>query len=194
MVRVSQRRTGPRCSASARWGLVPPWADGRRGRRPHDQRAGRDGRHLRAFAPSFARRRCLVPADGWYEWVRAPSGGKQAVLHDPPRRLGARLRRHLVGLGVRRGGPCSPSACSPPRRSASWPRCTTGCRCCCRRRWADWLDAGRRAGAAARAAAGRATLAGLEIRPVGAAVGDVRNDGPELIARVPRRRRLHRRS
>src|SRR4051794_6617951 len=24
-----------------------------------------------AFAPSFARRRCLVPADGWYEWVRS---------------------------------------------------------------------------------------------------------------------------
>jgi putative SOS response-associated peptidase YedK len=28
-------------------------------------------------------------------------------------------------------------------------------------------------------------LAGLEIRPVGPAVGDVRNDGPELTARVP---------
>jgi putative SOS response-associated peptidase YedK len=28
-------------------------------------------------------------------------------------------------------------------------------------------------------------LAGLEIRPVGPAVGDVRNDGPGLIERVP---------
>ncbi|MFD0787046.1 SOS response-associated peptidase, partial [Micromonospora azadirachtae] len=28
-------------------------------------------------------------------------------------------------------------------------------------------------------------LAGLEIRPVGPAVGDVRNDGPQLTARVP---------
>jgi len=27
-----------------------------------------------AFAASFERRRCLVPADGWYEWVRT---GKQ---------------------------------------------------------------------------------------------------------------------
>ena len=29
-----------------------------------------------------------------------------------------------------------------------------------------------------------ATLAGIEIRPVGPAVGDVRNDGPDLVTRV----------
>src|SRR3712207_350882 len=35
-----------------------------------------------AFAPSFAKRRCLVPADGWYEWVRE-AGTKQAYFMTP---------------------------------------------------------------------------------------------------------------
>jgi putative SOS response-associated peptidase YedK len=45
----------------------------------------------RPFGASFARRRCLVPAEGWYEWLRQGQGqgqgqGRQRqrqVLHDP---------------------------------------------------------------------------------------------------------------
>ena len=68
--------------------------------------------------------------------------------------------------------------------SATWPWCTTGCRWCCRRtRWAAWL-AGADAGPICWRRPPTALLAGIEIRPVGPAVGDVRNDGPALIARV----------
>jgi len=50
-------------------------------------------------------------------------------------------------------------------------------------RWSSWLtpcDEPERL----LAPASSDLLAGLEIRPVGPAVGDVRNDGPELTSRV----------
>lgn len=30
-----------------------------------------------SFRTAFARGRCLIPASGWYEWLRAKGGGKQ---------------------------------------------------------------------------------------------------------------------
>ena len=57
---------------SLRWGLVPPWARTlRAGHEPINARAETlAGKRL--FAPLLARadRRCLVVADGWYEWLR----------------------------------------------------------------------------------------------------------------------------
>lgn len=63
-------RDGEPVGGLLRWGLLPPWA-----------RAPRDGDRLfnarsetadakPAFAEAFARRRCLVPVDGFYEWRR----------------------------------------------------------------------------------------------------------------------------
>lgn len=59
-----------------RWGLVPPWADDPSiGDRMINARA-----ETVASKPSFRRafreRRCLIPADGFYEWQRL-DGGKQ---------------------------------------------------------------------------------------------------------------------
>ena len=149
----------------------------------------------RAYAPSFARRRCLVPADGWYEWVRRPDGGRQAYFMTPRGRLGAGLRRHLVGLGVRADGPCSTFSVLTTaalgdlaevhdRMPLLLPP----------ERWAAWLGAGRRAGRrCSTAGAGASGSPGWRSVRSGAAVGDVRNDGPELIAPGGRRRRARRR-
>ncbi len=55
-----------------RWGLVPPWARKlRAGPEPINARA-ETLLSKRLFAPLVARaeRRCLVVADGWYEWLR----------------------------------------------------------------------------------------------------------------------------
>jgi putative SOS response-associated peptidase YedK len=55
-----------------RWGLVPPWARTlRAGPEPINARA-ETLLAKRLFAPLIARadRRCLVLADGWYEWLR----------------------------------------------------------------------------------------------------------------------------
>ncbi len=59
-----------------RWGLVPPGAgDPPRGVRPINARAETlVERPL--FRDSFARRRCLLPADGFYEWEKR-DGRKQ---------------------------------------------------------------------------------------------------------------------
>jgi putative SOS response-associated peptidase YedK len=58
----------------ARWGLVPAWAkDPGGGARLINARAETVDR-LPSFRAAFRRRRCLVVADGFYEWRAAPAG------------------------------------------------------------------------------------------------------------------------
>ncbi|MDQ3304472.1 MAG: SOS response-associated peptidase [Actinomycetota bacterium] len=65
-----QRRLG-----TLRWGLVPPWADDPKvGARMINARAESLSRKP-AFRQAFSQRRCLLPADGFYEWHR-PDGAK----------------------------------------------------------------------------------------------------------------------
>lgn len=53
-----------------RWGLVPHWAgDGKSGSSMINARA-ETVRSKPAFRAAFARRRCLIIADGFYEWQR----------------------------------------------------------------------------------------------------------------------------
>ncbi len=69
---------------AARWGLVPPWAaDPAMGSRLINARS-----ETLAEKPSFkgalARRRCLLPADGYYEWADGgPGRAKQPVFFHP---------------------------------------------------------------------------------------------------------------
>ena len=57
---------------SLRWGLIPPWAeDPRIGARMINARAESIAERP-AFRQAFARRRCLIPADGFYEWHVEP--------------------------------------------------------------------------------------------------------------------------
>ena len=59
---------------AARWGLINAWAkDAKRAARQINARA-ETVHESRAYRAAFARRRCAVPADGWYEWT----GPKQA--------------------------------------------------------------------------------------------------------------------
>ena len=54
-----------------RWGLIPSWAkDPAIGHRLINARA-ETAREKPAFRRAFAARRCLIPADGFYEWERA---------------------------------------------------------------------------------------------------------------------------
>jgi len=67
---------GEREWAEARWGLIPPWSkDASIGSRLINARA-ETAAEKPSFRVAFASRRCLVPADGFYEWVKTP-GGKQ---------------------------------------------------------------------------------------------------------------------
>ena len=55
------------------WGLVPKWMD-EPGRGFINARA-ESAPTKPSFREAFARRRCLVPADGFYEWQASPGGG-----------------------------------------------------------------------------------------------------------------------
>jgi putative SOS response-associated peptidase YedK len=74
---IHQTGEGRRTLVLRRWGLVPAWAsDPKIGSRLINARA-----ETAATKPSFRtalrRRRCLVPADGFFEWAAASSGPRQ---------------------------------------------------------------------------------------------------------------------
>jgi putative SOS response-associated peptidase YedK len=71
-------REGERHGALLRWGLVPSWAaDERIGARLINARA-ETAAHRPAFRTALARLRCLIPADGFYEWTAPGRGPRQA--------------------------------------------------------------------------------------------------------------------
>jgi len=78
---IIRRGEAGRELALARWGLIPSWAkDEKIGYSTINARA--DGLADKpAFRAAFKRRRCLIPADGYYEWLRE---GKEKLpfLHE----------------------------------------------------------------------------------------------------------------
>ncbi len=61
------------------WGLVPPWArDPAFGAKCINARAETLSEKA-SFKVPYRRKRCLIPADGWYEWMRGNGRGKQPV-------------------------------------------------------------------------------------------------------------------
>ena len=172
----------PRLLSLARWGLVPHWArDPRGGARMINARSETVAT-TRAYAPSFARRRCLVPADGWYEWTRH-DGGRQAFYLTP--RDGRVLA--FAGIWSVWGDADQPLlTCSVLTTAAVGELTRVHERMPLllpADRWGSWLS-GPGDPADLLTPPGPDTVAGIEIRPVGPAVGNVRYDGPELIARV----------
>lgn len=77
IVRVNSE--GQRELVQVRWGLVPRWAkDPAIASRMINARAETVATKP-AFRNAFRRHRCLVPADGFYEWMPTPGGHKQPV-------------------------------------------------------------------------------------------------------------------
>jgi putative SOS response-associated peptidase YedK len=82
---LAVRRTGEggRAAGRLRWGLVPGrWAERRSGPPLINARAETLTTQS-AFAESFRQRRCLIPADGFYEW-RHDERGKTPVWISRP--------------------------------------------------------------------------------------------------------------
>ena len=64
-----------------RWGLIPAWAkDPSIGSKLLNARA-ETLREKPAFRQAFAQRRCLIPADGFYEWKKGPFGKVAQHIH-----------------------------------------------------------------------------------------------------------------
>ncbi len=70
-------REGERVLSQMRWGLVPLWAkDVKIGRSTVNARA-ETVMKAPAFREAFQRRRCLVPASGFYEWMQVDAKTRQ---------------------------------------------------------------------------------------------------------------------
>ncbi len=71
----------PRECALVRWGLIPSWAkDEKMGARMINAR-GETVAEKPSFRSAVKTRRCLIPADGFYEWVRTEDGKQPHYVH-----------------------------------------------------------------------------------------------------------------
>jgi putative SOS response-associated peptidase YedK len=175
VVRMSTRR-GARVVSTARWGFVPPWAKDVSGAARMINARAETVATSAAYAPAFARRRCLVPADGWYEWVRG-EGGRQAYYMTPADGEPLALAGLWSAWGDRplltctvittaaRGG----LAAVHDRMPVPVPA----------RRWTEWLN-GPFDAAVLPSLTTEEMISKIDIRRVGPAVGNVRHNGVQL--------------
>lgn len=99
VVRVSHSRGG-RVLEPRHWGLVPPWAEGPRGAHRMINARSESAAERPAFRTPLARRRGLVPADGFFEWMHRGRSSRPFAIH---RRDGGLLA--LAALFERWRGP-----------------------------------------------------------------------------------------
>jgi putative SOS response-associated peptidase YedK len=80
---VRQRPNGDRVVQRLRWGLMPSWSkDESIGAKLINAR-GETVATKASFRAAFRQRRCIVPADGFYEWATRPDGKQPYYLHAP---------------------------------------------------------------------------------------------------------------
>ena len=72
--------SGERSTRVLRWGLVPRWAEDSGGFRWINARA-ESVSSKPAFREAFECRRCLIPADGFFEWVRRGARKQPYWIH-----------------------------------------------------------------------------------------------------------------
>jgi len=176
---------GHRELRAVRWGLVPSWAkDASVGNRLLNARV-ESLTEKPAFRSAARSRRCLVPADGWYEWAKKlDSPGKQPYYVTPRDGSGLAFAGlwEVWGRGEERLYTCTvvtaPAVGALEEIHQRMPLVLP------RDRWADWLDPAREDVEALTAPTPPEVVEGLELRPVGTAVNNVRNNGPQLEERV----------
>jgi putative SOS response-associated peptidase YedK len=175
LIRVSQRLEA-RVLDTARWGLVPPWAADLRGAARMINARAETVATSPAFAPSFAKRRCLVPADGWFEWVR--DGKKRQAYYMTPADGGPLAFAGLWSMSGKEVLTCTIVTTAAlgglTRVHDRMPLILPP------ERWSSWLAGGGDPVETLRPPA-VAALDAIEVRAVRPDVGNVRNNGPELI-------------
>jgi putative SOS response-associated peptidase YedK len=82
-VAVVRADDGGRVLSEMRWGLVPFWADDLSiGARMINAR-GETVAEKPSFRAAYRQRRCLVLADGYYEWIKVAGGKQPYYFHMP---------------------------------------------------------------------------------------------------------------
>ncbi|HXV94264.1 MAG TPA: SOS response-associated peptidase [Pseudonocardia sp.] len=187
--------TTERSLRMVRWGLVPSWAkDPSAGARMINARA-ESAASKPAFRRALSARRCLIPADGFYEWQRGREHKQPYYTHyvdgsslamagvweywkpkDDPE---GKYPDGLVTACVLTTDAVGPLRRIHDRMPLILPS----------QAWEAWLDPDTRSGDESVATLLRPPseelVARLELRPVSPRVNSVRNNGPELIAPLP---------
>jgi putative SOS response-associated peptidase YedK len=180
------------------WGLVPSWAkDPTMGSRLINARMETVAEKP-AYRRAFAARRCLLPADGYYEWYvtsQRTAGGK-------PRKQPFFIRPRAGGVLAMAGlyeiwRDPTRGEDDPDRFRWTCTVLTTDAEDALGRihdrmplmvepaRWQAWLDPRRAGGTDLLELLVPAAPGNLEAYPVSALVSNVRNNGPELIEPIP---------
>jgi putative SOS response-associated peptidase YedK len=176
---------GHRELRAVRWGLVPSWAkDVSVGNRMLNARV-ESLTDKPAFRKAAASRRCLVPADGWYEWAtRLDAPGKQPYFITPQDGSGLAFAGlwEVWGRGEDRLYSCTvvtaPAVGALTEIHERMPLVLP------HDRWAEWLDPAREDVTELIAPTPPELVETLELRPVSTSVNNVANNGPELLARA----------
>ena len=182
---VLQREDG-RVVERHRWGLIPAWADApSAGARMINARA-ESILHSPAFRVAFQRRRCIVPADGFYEWLRRDGRRDPFFLHPhdqnellPMAGLWSIWKDPATGAWV--------PSCSVVTTEASAQVAPIHDRMPVilpPEAWRSWLDPDERDFGYLRGLLAPAPDDALRIDAVSSRVNSVRNNGPDLIAPV----------
>src|SRR5271165_5109698 len=179
-----------------RWGLVPSWAkDASGGGRLINARAETVAVKP-SFRRAFAKRRCIIPADGYYEWQPVEEDGKKRKQpYFIYRTDGGSLA--FAGIYERwRDESVPPDAqLADAERAWLWTAAIITTQATddvgqihdrmpmviTREHWADWLDPDNTERSQLQATMLPAMAGGLTSHPVSVAVNFVRNNGPELI-------------
>lgn len=177
-----------------RWGLVPSWAeDVRIGSRLINARVETVAEKP-AFRRAFARRRCLLPADGYYEWTTPEGGGRKQPWFLAPRDGGMLALAGIYEVWRDPADRGDPEA--PPELLRTAAVITTSAEddvghvhdrmpmALPPEHWDAWLDPDRSDVEELRALLQPAGAGRLAATPVSPAVNDVRTDGPELLRPV----------
>ncbi|SDB85770.1 Putative SOS response-associated peptidase YedK [Raineyella antarctica] len=79
--RAAQGASGVRSLVPMRWGLVPFWAEGTAGAARLINARGETAADKPSFRAAYRRRRCLLPADGYYEWQKLGQRKQPWFIH-----------------------------------------------------------------------------------------------------------------
>ncbi|MEU6138466.1 SOS response-associated peptidase [Nocardioides sp. NPDC047086] len=180
---------------SVRWGLVPSWAkDVKIGNRMINARMETVG-DKPAYRRAFAKRRCLLPADGYFEWYATEAKDAKGKPRKQPYFITPKDGGVLAMAGLYELWPDPAKAEDDPGRWLwSCTVITTEAEDSLgrihdrmplmveRERWDQWLDPTRPGDLdlLTPAAPGR-----LEAYPVSTLVSNVRNNGRELVEPLP---------
>jgi putative SOS response-associated peptidase YedK len=165
------------------WGLIPSWAKDRKTQGRMFNARVESVSTTNAFRRAYAKRRCLVPADGWYEW-QAMDGRKQPIYMTPSDGHSIAFAGLYEFWGDQGQTVTTCTIITAPSTGALAEIHDRMPLVLPRTAWSRWLDPAVDDPADLLQAWDEASGEHLEPRPVAPLVNKVDNNGPELVVRA----------